>query len=884
MRKLLALITFFALPLFASAHASPVEYIPAASAELGEAPTGITIRFSERLEEGASSIRVKDAAGKDIAAGAAAISKEDRHILSVALLPSADGVHTVSWSVVSADDGHFTKGSYLYVVGEGQVAASLPQVEVVQSSAIPEAAAIFVELLGNSLLWGALVLFGFLLSAGEFRRAYALSVCVGFALIVLGGASHLVLKTLELAKLQEVGVMEALRVYLGTVSGSATVWRSVAGLLFALVFFLRERIAFSSWVLAAILAAFAYLRSIVSHATANPFFPELSVSVNLLHLIGKDLWAGLVILLSLLLLLPKARAALEAVLPKAFRAMVLASLVTGVTAAYIVWLHLKDFHNLSATLWGERFLPLLAAALIAVALLAYHVLAARLRPALFSRLLPYTLPAEAAAGVAIVFLSSLIIITSPPLSAPPAEKVVSDQGVRIAVSAAPYEDGKALVSVSEDLEPIVFLDGSGEDQGIIIDLEKRFPGGYVFPLSFIEAGKEHRLSVTVAQPGGYDAHADFALSEKDFEHSEGRRFDSFTVCMILIGLGAALFSLVLLRLSAKTYPRVTRHGVPAFLIGSLVAAFAIVQASGLLSMVLGNSYKRECVADGNGWHLMLPSRNGVPISSTPAEGCMALGGSFHIPDAREYRYLRSPGESTVVFENDLSSIAPYGATRLRFSLSGAGEIPLSVIHDRLMHMIVVSSDMKDFFHVHPEQVAPGEFEISFAFPRPGQYLLALDYAYGLTPVSKTFPVRVGNAAPAEVETYPGQTEEVDGYTVALDRSYVIAGEPTTMIYRITKDGKDVTDLEPYLAAAMHLAIVKNDLSEFVHTHGEVHPPGTPIPPPSVSLVHQHTPPPPAFGPVVEAHVIFPSSGRYTVFGEFMHEGQVHATRFTVDVE
>jgi len=101
-------------------------------------------------------------------------------------------------------------------------------------------------------------------------------------------------------------------------------------------------------------------------------------------------------------------------------------------------------------------------------------------------------------------------------------------------------------------------------------------------------------------------------------------------------------------------------------------------------------------------------------------------------------------------------------------------------------------------------------------------------------------------------------------------------------YIIRKDGQPVTDLVPYLGAAMHVAIIKNDASEFIHTHGEVHPPGYTAP--ATLVGHQHSPPPSRFGPIVEAHTVFPSPGLYTVFGEFKHGEKVVPVKFTVRVE
>jgi hypothetical protein len=111
-----------------------------------------------------------------------------------------------------------------------------------------------------------------------------------------------------------------------------------------------------------------------------------------------------------------------------------------------------------------------------------------------------------------------------------------------------------------------------------------------------------------------------------------------------------------------------------------------------------------------------------------------------------------------------------------------------------------------------------------------------------------------------------------------------AGAQTVLRYQIAKDNVPLTNLEAYLGAAMHLAVVKTDLQVFIHTHGEVHPVGAPPLQQVNTTVHFHPAPPKLFGPDVEAHVTFPEPGLYQIFSEFNHEGKVVVTSFMVRVE
>jgi len=218
--------------------------------------------------------------------------------------------------------------------------------------------------------------------------------------------------------------------------------------------------------------------------------------------------------------------------------------------------------------------------------------------------------------------------------------------------------------------------------------------------------------------------------------------------------------------------------------------------------------------------------------------------------------------------------------------------------DKLIHVVIVSEDETVFEHIHPDDVHPltqqeidtSTFTVGYTFPKSGTYLISVDYAHGLALESKQFKVEV-----AGLPTQASQPQEYasvgnfGGYQVLLDYGEPFAGEVTTIRYTITKDGQPVTDLVPYLSAAMHVSVVKNDLSAFLHIHGEVHPPGQPLPPIIVkngqvlhSMAMMMTPD--HFSSPVEAHLIFPSAGLYTIWGEFKVGDQVIPTSFTVKVE
>ena len=101
----------------AGAHALLRESDPAAGASLEKAPDRIVLTFTERPEEGLSGIQVLDTGGKPVQRGESAPVSDAPLQLAVGLGDLADDTYTVSWRVVSKDDGHVTAGSFAFGIG-----------------------------------------------------------------------------------------------------------------------------------------------------------------------------------------------------------------------------------------------------------------------------------------------------------------------------------------------------------------------------------------------------------------------------------------------------------------------------------------------------------------------------------------------------------------------------------------------------------------------------------------------------------------------------------------------------------------------------------------------------------------------------------------------
>ncbi len=147
---------------------------------------------------------------------------------------------------------------------------------------------------------------------------------------------------------------------------------------------------------------------------------------------------------------------------------------------------------------------------------------------------------------------------------------------------------------------------------------------------------------------------------------------------------------------------------------------------------------------------------------------------------------------------------------------------VETVHEKLLHLLMVSKDLSWYAHEHPEIQPDGTFTFTYTFPAAGEFFFYNDF----TPPSVgqqvvIVPVTVAGTAPEAkaLKIDADAPKTVDGYTVSLDTGGPVkTGAATHLAYTVTKDGKPVTTLAPYLGAMGHLVIISEDRKEFVHSH------------------------------------------------------------------
>lgn len=983
----------------ALAHATPIAYEPESSSLVEKIPPRVRIHFSERIEAGASGISVVDPSGIRTNISGALTDPHDARIYETSLKDTGPGTYSVMWQVVSADDGHFTKGAFAFSVGKesATVSGAPGQIQIQHITSIPQAMALFCELLGQSLLVGMLLVFvGIwkpLLKRSRKKIPHEATACVrrrtlsliltGWFLILIGVGSHLVLKTLDLEQLRGTDFITTFKVFARTLDGTHALVRVALGSVFAGFFFaarkklfaplevsaisphrgnstplvsrpvlltgFAEKISVRQGILFLLLSLMALSRARVSHSAAGSF-PSLSVGISALHLLAKEFWIGGLLVMTTVFMpaLRKMNAAASALFSLSHTAFSkLASIafgLVGVTGAYIVWLDLKSPEYLFATEWGARFivLSLLGGILFAVRL--YHQVAVERStltdttitkaPRRMLSWAPATLILEAGIGVALLFATSILIITTPPY---PGERFLFEkqgqsQGADITLQVDPYEPSQFLVtmlkkspSLASPAPTDISIKLTNEEQGIgplVIPASLRFPGGFVFPQKDLPISGTWRINLIGRYPNALDATASFtfrypddiAKTRIDPEH---RSFGAFELFLLLLGFSAGTLSIMLYR-ESKRLNDATLHPYDGDHIRTSTLSSLAVAFCGLLfvavflwisyTQFIKTDFQKRCERDGNFWLQSVPMRDGAALSSDTVTGCTLNIGLYHFVDEREYAFFLRPRQSGVSISTvpqKPTAGKPTDLSVLIEKIEGgqrAGPVEdLGIYHDRIVHMLIVGEDLTTFAHIHPEDIGPvtgamkqeGRFPLRYTFPKAGRYAIVINYVQGGRELSQQSFLNVAGEPRMETNTETvGKLDRslrktFDGYGVTLEApKRISAGEPAKLTYTITKDGKDITDLEPYLGAAMHLALVRSDLGRVVHTHGQAYLPGSAFWErlfQDYVNYHSHFVPD-HFGPKIQTRMTFPQPGLYQIFGEFKHNGKVVMTTFVVRVQ
>ena len=212
---------------------------------------------------------------------------------------------------------------------------------------------------------------------------------------------------------------------------------------------------------------------------------------------------------------------------------------------------------------------------------------------------------------------------------------------------------------------------------------------------------------------------------------------------------------------------------------------------------------------------------------------------------------------------------------------------LIIEHEKYLHVIGLRDDLGQFFHIHPQKIDAGLWEAPYVFKEPGMYKVYVDVADASGNHSfgqKKFTVTAGEGEFAKINSpkIEFMKNVIEGnYQVALehDEPLVTGRESVVRLTVHDTSGRGV-ELENFLGVPMHLAVISQDLTQYLHTHpadeaaheggviDESQPHTHSFLPTKTALAHVET-----GGPQIESEpaaflVPFEKAGIYRMFAQF----------------
>jgi hypothetical protein len=202
-------------------------------------------------------------------------------------------------------------------------------------------------------------------------------------------------------------------------------------------------------------------------------------------------------------------------------------------------------------------------------------------------------------------------------------------------------------------------------------------------------------------------------------------------------------------------------------------------------------------------------------------------------------------------------------TTWRFQIIGCDGNPVRHFdrdNTKLLHLIVVRSDLSGYQHLHPTLASDGTFTIALRTARPGSYRAITDFVIdGRKYVLGTILTAPGQARSIPLPA-PALHGSVDGYDVELQRpAQLTAGQEAQLTFRITRHGQPAGDLEPYLGSYGHLVALHAPELAYSHVHPNSADPA---------------------GGAITFNTELSERGAYRLFLQFQTHGRVHTVAFT----
>ncbi|WP_055588148.1 hypothetical protein [Peterkaempfera griseoplana] len=269
----------------------------------------------------------------------------------------------------------------------------------------------------------------------------------------------------------------------------------------------------------------------------------------------------------------------------------------------------------------------------------------------------------------------------------------------------------------------------------------------------------------------------------------------------------------------------------------------------------------------------MPGMSGMPAvaSATPSTTSSSSGMDHDMPGMHTGDGL-SDTQDGYRLAPATSRLAAGMPTAYRFTVMGPDGRPVTdftLDQTERMHFYAVRSDLTGFQHIHPAMAPDGTWTAPLAALTPGRWRVYASFTpAGGSGAGHDLVLSHTVTVPGDHADTPlpaaASTTAVDGYTVRV-AGELMAGMAHPLTVTITRNGRPVTDLQPYLDSYAHLTAFHEGDQAFAHLH------------PQVQVTGDHG------GPTLPFHAELARSGNWRLFLQFRTGGTLHTAQLTLAV-
>ena len=350
----------------AAAHAELIRSDPPNGGMVGVGRTELTFWFTEGVNVGGSAFDLRTLDGVEVESTVSGADAEDGGVVHITTQPLSRATYVLDWRVLSADDGHATRGEVVFGAGVRPVAVSSGGTELPGKATLAVRA---VDLAAIMLAIGAVAVARRGLGARRRsddlpidwarRRAQLIGLIAAGVAVASGALTPLVGTQQSGASLGN-RIESAWSTLTGTSWGQQWMLREAMLALAAVVLWLAVRRPGGPRLAAAAaaLAGAAWFEAAAGHSSSLPTRSGLATAMSAAHILAAGVWAGGLIVLALCLVPtmrrhPASRRPLIASAWRDFSPMAaVSSIVLPATGLYQAGVHVPGLGSVTSTVYG----------------------------------------------------------------------------------------------------------------------------------------------------------------------------------------------------------------------------------------------------------------------------------------------------------------------------------------------------------------------------------------------------------------------------------------------------------------------------------------------------------------------------------------------------